>query len=222
VVLRDKDGRVVRGGSRSSVAIAQGNAPARAGQRVMCVGCHMGHVSGSLDADPLAQHGWTNIAPAARVSASTGDAVRATDRRGYVPMVGGGYQDRTAPWAAPPGEGAWLRLDWQLPVAVLDVRLTGAEAGEGGSEEWPSGELVFFLAGEEVARHAVEAIAPLSEAGTTVRLPRPLAVDRVEFRASPAQGRVALSEVEVIGQGATPRALAARPATLALPVVGGR
>jgi hypothetical protein len=222
VVLRDKDGRVVRGGSRSSLGIAQGNAPARAGQRVVCVGCHMNHVSGSLDADPLAQHGWTNIAPAARVSASGGEAARATDRRGYVPLLGGGYQDRTAPWSAAASEGAWLRLEWNLPVAVLDVRLTGAELEEGGSAERPSGELVFFLAGNEVARQTVSAVAPLAEAGTTVRLPRPLAVDRLEFRAAPATGRVALSEIEVLGQGATPKALATRPAVVALPVVGGQ
>jgi hypothetical protein len=220
VVLRDKDGRVVRGGSRASLAIAQGNAPARAGQRVVCVGCHMNHVSGSLDADPLAQHGWTNIAPAARVSASAGDAARATDRRGYVPLLGGGYQDRTAPWSAPASDGAWLRLEWHVPVAVLDVRLTGAEPGEGGAEERPSGEVLFFLAGKEVGRQAVSAVAPLSETGTAVRLPRPLAVDRIEFRAAPAAGRVALSEIEVLGQGATPKALAARPAVVALPVVG--
>lgn len=216
VVLRDRDGRVVRGGSRSSIAIAQGNAPGRAGQRMFCVGCHMGHASGSLDADPLAQHGWTNVAPAARITASAGEAFRATDRRGAVPMAGGGYQDRSAPWAAS-GPDAWLRLEWELPVAVLDVRLTGAEdtGGQAG------GEIVLFLAGEEVARERVEELASLAAGGMTVRLPRPVAADRLEFRADDT-GRVALSEIEVIGQGASPQALAARPALVALPVISGR
>ena len=69
IVLRDKNGNVVRGGNRSSIAIAQGNAPGRPGQTVTCVGCHMGHVSGSLDSVlPLATLGWTNIAPSAVVT----------------------------------------------------------------------------------------------------------------------------------------------------------
>jgi hypothetical protein len=227
VVLRDREGRVVRGGSRSSIAIAQGNAPGRAGQRVTCVGCHMGHVSGSLDGDPLASLGWTNIAPAARASASSGEASRATDRRGFVPAPGAGaggpYQDRTAPWVAARGAGEWLRLDWSLPVAVLDVRLSGAEPGraEVPAGHQVNGELVIFLAGQEVARQTVPAVAPLSAGGTLVRLARPVAADRLEFRVSEVSaGRAALSEVEVIGQGATPAALAARPGLLVLPLVG--
>jgi hypothetical protein len=223
IVLRDKEGRVVRGGNRTAIAIAQGNSPGRAGRPMFCVGCHMGHASGSLDADPLAVHGWTNVAPAARVTASSGEAARATDRRGYVPMAAGGYQDRTPPWVASRGSGEWLRLEWELPVAVLDVRLTGAEPGTSGAGDDTrlSGELVFFLGGEEVARQPVPSVMPLTQGATTVKLPKPVAADRVELRVSETAGRrAALSEIEVIGQGASPQALAGRPASLALPLIG--
>lgn len=226
IVLRDAEGRVVRGGNRASIAIAQGNSPGRAGQRVFCVGCHMGHASGSLDADPLAAYGWTNIAPAAQVTASSGEARRATDRRGYVaaPGAAGVFHDRTPPWVAG-GVGSWLRLDWSLPMAVLEVRLTGAEPGQAGipADYSLSGELVLSLGGEVVAREQVESIAPLSAGSTTVRLPRPLAVDRIEFRATGISGgpgaRAALSEIEVIGQGASRETLSTRPSTLALPLL---
>src|SRR5262249_44128303 len=107
VVLRNKDHRLVRAGNRSSLAIAQGNAWGRPGQTVTCVGCHMGHVSGSLDTTPLDRFGWTNIAPSAVVTATSewrnygntlynGNASHLTDRRNYVPTVGGAvgeYQD---------------------------------------------------------------------------------------------------------------------------------
>ncbi|HWQ13811.1 MAG TPA: hypothetical protein VNL77_13505, partial [Roseiflexaceae bacterium] len=132
-------------------------------------------------------------------------------------------QDRTPPWVASRGGGEWLRLDWSLPVAVLDVRLVGAEPGQADipSGHQVSGEVVLFLAGQEVARQAVPAVAPLSGGGTLVRLARPVAADSLEFRVSEVSaGRAALSEVEVIGQGATPAALAGRPAVVALPVVG--
>ncbi len=248
IVLRDKAGRVVRGGNRSAVAAAQGNAPGRAGQVVTCVGCHMGHVSGSLNSvTPLAQLGWTNVAPAATVTATSewanggdpyyhGRATHLTDRRNYVPTYGEPanrpYQDRTLPWIAAAGQGAGqaLRLDWALPIAMLDVRLVGAEPGQAGfsADYRVSGELRFFLGGVEIdgARRQIDAVAPLGAGGTTVRLPKPVAADRIVFTITGITGRrygaaapAALAEIEVVGQGATPAALARRPEVLNLPVV---
>lgn len=240
IVLRDSAGRVVRGGNRSSLAIAQGNAPGRSGQVVQCVGCHMGHTSGSLDSTPLAALGWTNIAPAAQieVSSSRGEgAERLNDRRNFVlapgASAGGSYQDRTPPWIAAGRHaiGEQLQLNWSLPVAILDVRLVGVEPGqEGFSADYRiSGELRFFLQGEELGgtRQSVGPIAPLGEGGTTVKLERPIAADQVIFMVTAVSGSrngaappAALNEIEVIGQGASPTALAGRPAQVMFPLMG--
>ena len=114
-VLRDRNGRVVRNWNRGYISIAQGNAWARPGETVTCTGCHMGHVSGSVDAllEEAAQ-GWTNVAPYAEVSASSffnhNDPDSPdyqpfrphflNDRRGWVPIPGGGP---AAPFAASNG-----------------------------------------------------------------------------------------------------------------------
>jgi len=237
IVLRDRQGRVVRSGNRSSLSIAQGNAPGRAGQVVQCVGCHMGHVSGSLDGLPLTNLGWTNIAPAAQTSVSSGDAPqRLNDRRGYVPAASSAtdaYQDRTLPWmaAGSRGEGEWAQLDWSLPMAVLNVRVVGPEPGqEGFSSDYAlAGELRFFLNETEVpgSRQMVAVAAPLSHGGTTIALARPIAANRVMLFVTDVRGSrygspapAALSEIEVIGQGATPQALASRPTEIMLPSIG--
>ncbi|GAB4109438.1 MAG: hypothetical protein OHK0050_00660 [Roseiflexaceae bacterium] len=238
IVLRDKQGRIVRAANRSSLSIAQGNAPGRPGEVVQCVGCHMGHVSGSLDGQPLAAFGWTNVAPAARVSTSSGsEPGRLIDRRGYVPAghtANGPFRDRTPPWiaAGSRGEGESIQLTWELPLALLDIRLVGAEPGqEGFSQEYVlAGELRFFLNGTEIssARQVVGQVAPLSRGGTTIQLPKPIAADRVEFVITDVRGTrngaaapAALSEIEVIAQGASAESLAGRPSVAVLPMVEG-
>ncbi len=59
-----------------------------------------------------------------------------------------------------------------------------------------------------------------------LRLPRPVAADRLVFTITQVSGKrysgtppAALSEIEVIGQGATPAALAKRPALVNVPLV---
>lgn len=222
IVLRDKNGRIVRGGNRHSLSIAQGNSPGRPGQPMFCIGCHMGHASGSIANPALAEQGWTNIAPAAAIAASSsienGAPTRINDRRGYVTIPNGTLIDRTPPWTANGGAGQWIRLEWQLPMAILEVRLVGAEPGqEGRSTDYEvGGELRFYLRGQEIVGTArtVESVAPLTRGGTIIRLPQPVAADRVELTITAVRGtqhglpaRAALSEIEVAGQGATPDAL---------------
>ncbi|MCS6840517.1 MAG: hypothetical protein NZ699_08975 [Roseiflexus sp.] len=221
IVLRDKQGRIVRGGNRHTLSIAQGNIAGRPGQPMFCIGCHMGHASGSIVNPSLAARGWTNIAPAAAIAASSsvesGAPPRINDRRGYVTAPNGTLIDRTPPWTANGGAGQWIRLEWPLPMAILEVRLVGAEPGqEGRSADYAvSGELRFYLRGQEIAGTArtVEAVAPLSRGGTLIRLPQPIAADRIEFTVTAVRGTqrgapapAALSEIEVAGQGATPDA----------------
>jgi hypothetical protein len=251
IVLRDKNHNVVRGASRSSIGIAQGNAPGRPGQRVQCVGCHMGHVSGSIDGVlPLAELGWTNIAPSAVVTATseeqTGNqyyyflATHLTDRHNYVPVAGAGaggpYADKDQPWIAAneQGVGQRVQLDWDLPVAIREVRLVGAEPGIGdfnGPEGFSSdyrvrGELRFYLAGALVASQAVGPVAPLWQGGTSVALPDLVRADRLVFEITNLTGKrysgpapAALSEIEVIGQGAL-AGLPPSPSIISLPMVG--
>jgi len=105
IMLRDANGRIVRGWNRGYLSMAQGNAWARAGETVTCTGCHMGHVSGTLaDVTLQAEQGWTNVAPYATVSASSFFAHSdpeypeyqpfrpryVNDRRGWVPLPNGG------------------------------------------------------------------------------------------------------------------------------------
>ncbi len=230
VVLRDASGRIVRGGDRHTLSIAQGNTAARVGTTMRCTGCHLGHASGSVDGEPLAELGWTNIAPSAAVSASGGDAMRLIDRRGYVMTPGGGYTDRTGPWVASASGGASARLAWRAPMALLGVRLVGAEPGEAGfSGSYAiSGELRFYLGATELAaaRQRIASVAPLSGGGTFIRLSRPVAADRMTFTVDEVAGTrdgrpapAALSEIEVIGQMATPSSLATNPSAVTLPLV---
>jgi hypothetical protein len=129
------------------------------------------------------------------------------------------------------GEGEWSQLDWPLPIALLQVRLVGAETGqEGFSKDYAvAGELRFFLKGTEVpnSRQQVAQIAPFSRNGTTVAFARPIVADRVIFTFSDVRGSrygmpapAALSEIEVIGQGASPQALASQPTLIRLPAIG--
>lgn len=147
VVLRDANGRIVRSWNRGYASIAQGSSWARPGETVTCVGCHMGHVSGSLD-DVMDQSlaGWSNIAPYASVSASsqfrpdsdTFDAQNVIDRRGWVPKPSGGpnapfiensahfgYQDTSEGWISEKGKasGEWLNLTWPSKQEISAVHL---------------------------------------------------------------------------------------------------
>ncbi len=116
IVLRDKDGNVVRGGNRSSLGIAQGNAPGRPGGRVQCVGCHLGPVGGSLDSVlPAGRTRLDQYRPSAVVTATSqvGEqrqpvlpwpCPHMTVRHNYVlaegASTGGPYADTDKPWIA--------------------------------------------------------------------------------------------------------------------------
>ena len=148
VVLRDADHNVVRGWNRGYISIAQGSAWARPGETVTCVGCHMGHVSGSLeDVMEEAEQGWTNIAPYAQVAASsyrynesnpdyqpfTPDHIN--DRRGWVPLPIDGpildpekpYMDDETGWisAEDHSSGEWIELSWPTDMLIKSIRLVG-------------------------------------------------------------------------------------------------
>ncbi len=149
VVLRDTNGRIVRGWNRGYASIAQGSAWSRSGETVTCVGCHMGHVSGSLDGVMTQSlNGITNIAPYATASASsqfrpdinTFAPEKVIDRRGWIPIPAGapnapflenenevGYQDAEKGWISTKGQalGEWIQLEWPALQLVSSIRLVG-------------------------------------------------------------------------------------------------
>jgi hypothetical protein len=148
VVLRDANGRAVSGWDRGYISIAQGSAWARPGETVTCVGCHLGHVSGSIESvRPQALLGLTNIAPYAAVTASSYHVNddpdyqpftpgHVNDRRGWVSIPAGGpvglsddglYQDDETGWLSEYGDaaGAWVELTWPLAMTATQVRLAG-------------------------------------------------------------------------------------------------
>jgi len=146
VVLRDANGRAVRNWNRGAISIAQGSAWARPGETVTCTGCHMGHVSGSLDdVITTTQQGWTNVAPYASATASTYKVHNdpnypeykpfrpryINDRRGWVPKPAGGpggtYQDDETGWLSEEGKsiGEWVELTWPSAITMTSVRLVG-------------------------------------------------------------------------------------------------
>lgn len=190
IVLRNAAGQIVRGGNRGDLAIAQGNAPARAGRPLLCIGCHMGHTSGSLAGQPLAALGWTNIAPAATTLA---------------PLV-----DRTAAAWMLRGEQQQATLQWAAPMAIHAVRLhagTGALRAE-----------IRFYRGAIEDQTARRTLAVTAQTEKQVSLTAPVAADRLVLLVSGTRGST-LQEVEVIGQGATAAALRQRPSSVQLPLI---
>jgi hypothetical protein len=151
IVLRDENGRLVRNWNRGYASIAQGSAWSRPGEMVTCTGCHMGHVSGTLDdVLELAEFGWQNVAPYAAASASSYHPdgydsfvpAKINDRRGWVPAAANGpqmapyysaphytgYQDGTTGWISDPEEeavGEWVDLTWPAGQRVRQIRLVG-------------------------------------------------------------------------------------------------
>lgn len=148
IVLRDADGRAVSGWNRGYISIAQGNAYARPGETVKCIGCHFGHVSGSITNKPEAEAGWTNVAPYATARASSErnpddqyqpfDPSRVNDRRGFITIPNGGppnpaeeantnFQDTENGWMTADGEAdkAWVELEWQTPIKAKSIKLIG-------------------------------------------------------------------------------------------------
>jgi len=214
IVLRDQSGRAVSGWNRGNISIAQGNAYARNGQTVTCIGCHFGHVSGSINSVAAdATLGWTNIAPYATPTASSTytqstsfGASRINDRHGWVPVPSGGpngpYQDQTLGWMSAQNKsvGEWAKLNWQSRFLVNKVHLvaplpTGGDWGGFGSgpNNTPyhitSSTLRFYLGGVPVGNPInVGQIEPLANGGTWVNLGSPITIDQLTFTVNATAG----------------------------------
>ncbi len=198
--LVDSKGRVLR--SVAGPAHVAGFNFTRPGAGTKCVGCHTGH-SAIRVPDSAGEGEWTNLAPTARVTASSTIADSdgpegAVDRQ----TVGNPTQHA---WVADASAGQWLRLEWESALDTRAVVLYAlrASAKDGGLIRVRRSEVALFLQGREVGR------VPIREEwrpeGTRVSFPatridaleiRPIMVDG-RFRKRPA---VALAEIETIAR----------------------
>lgn len=227
IVLRDANGSVVRNWDRGYISIAQGSAWARPGETVTCIGCHLGHVSGSIDdVETQAEQGWTNVAPYATVTASSYHEAdydpfipsRVVDRRGWVPKPLGGpgpssYQDDETGWISAEDQsvGEWVELNWSGDVSISQIRLVGPPplggdwSGFGSPSQYgdyyvEAATVELYLDGVLVDSLAVGRIEPLANGGTLVTLPAPMTVDQLRFTVNQITGRWHWSEVAALNE----------------------
>jgi hypothetical protein len=196
---------------------------------VTCVGCHFGHVSGSLDSvSSDAVQGLTNLAPYATVTASSYCVCASNDqaaflpshlndRRDWVPVPAGGpsgpFQDQSTGWISDKGKavGEWVQLDWTTLMRVSKVHLVGPLPTGGDWDGFnnyhiTSGTLHFYATGVEVGAPVnVGQVEPLTNGGTWVTLTTARDIDRVTFVVNSTGGDwygntvAALNEIEVSG-----------------------
>jgi len=125
VILRDKNGRIIHADSSWRhafvAAIAQGEGYALPNEQVKCVGCHLHHQSGPLVDLAKEEAKWSNIAPSAKVTASSADSFFAAgnfvDRRALV-----GHEWRSEYGTA----GASIRLEWPMMMEINGATLYGS------------------------------------------------------------------------------------------------
>lgn len=198
--LVDGAGRVLR--SARGPAHVPGYNYTRPGAGTKCVGCHAGHSALPVPATAGAAE-WTNVAPGARVTASSelrgaAAASAVVDRRTR-------GEPLEVAWLADGDAGEWLRLDFPVRVEARAAVLHGVRGRtkEGGPLVVRRSELVLLAGGEEVRRIAID--RALSPEGTRVDLGgaridglvfRPLAVEG-KFRGRPL---AALAEIETLAR----------------------
>jgi hypothetical protein len=182
--LVDSAGRIVR--AVAGPAHVPGFNFGRMGTGTKCVGCHAGH-SALPVAESYFAAKWTNVAPSARVTASsvaagTAGARAVADRRAAGPAGEVG-------WVAGGAEGEWVRLAWDSVIEVREVVLYALahRRVDGTSLRVRDAELVMSLGGREAGRVPVPGAWPPGGRRVTFD---PLRVDAIELRPLRATGRV--------------------------------
>lgn len=226
LVLRDKKGNALTQWNRGYISIAQGNAYARPGETVRCIGCHFGHVSGSITNENEAVEGWTNISTSATASASSWNQQpdpnsvfapsHVADRRGFIPFPDDStrYQDETNGWMSQLNQasGEWIQLQWNKPVKIKSVRLVapppvgGDYGGFGdGPDDTPyhvtNATLEFFHKGAPVGTPVQTGqIEPMTNGGTTLDLNTPVTADTVKLTINATEGHYYWSQVAALNE----------------------
>lgn len=227
IVLRDGNGRIVRDWNRGHLSIAQGSAWARPNEVVECTGCHMGHVSGSVEPVlVMAEDGWTNVAPYAFVSASSYNEEdpmyepfvprRVVDRRGWISVPAGEpdtYQDDETGWISQRGDsvGEWIDLAWPSDVLVNSLRLVGPppNGGDWGGFGQPamygdyyieSATVRLYRDGALIDTLSIGRIEPHTNGGTIINLSSDLVIDQLRLRVDSTSGRWWWDEVAALNE----------------------
>lgn len=198
--LVDAEGRVLYAGS--GPAHVPGYNFTRPGAGTKCVGCHAGHSAMPVPAS-AADAEWTNLAPSARVTASselrgTEGPAAIVDRR----TVG---EPGAVNWMADSDTAQWVRLDFPVPLEARTVVLYGmrSKSAEGGPLRVRRSQVLLFSGGREVKRFTLEQVIP--PAGTRLEAGG-LRIDALEFRPLAVEGRfrkrslAALAEIETIAR----------------------
>ena len=172
----------------------------RPGTTARCVGCHMGHTLIPVPATAEAAR-WTNLAPGATPTASSGSSVgRLIDRRARTEASFEHWRSQTA-------TGQWVQLTFPVAVTVRTVRLYGASAVS------TVGTATVQLYADPGATVGVAQAASgaVADGGTNVAFADvPARAVRVLFsQVSGAQA--SLAEIEVIAAGGTNSAPCSMP-----------
>jgi len=201
VILRDQEGKIVHADStwRHAIvaAIAQGEGYALPNEQVKCVGCHLHHQSGPLVDLDKDEAKWTNIAPSAKVSASSADSVLSAEK----------FVDRRAllnhEWRSACGVTATsLRLEWPLLMEIRGATIYGSRNEDlDPAYRVKRGKIRLRRNRVVVLEKSFGEVPPVQD-GVLQMSWRPVAANIMEVVIdSVANGeQVALSEIEVMGK----------------------
>ena len=175
----------------------------RPGDVVQCVGCHAGHTMIPMPAN-LEDAKWTNLAPGAKVTASSRDSSLPNnngliDRRVKMKLPGNNNYKFWVSKAGLPPTAQWVQLSFPVPVTIRTVRLYNIPAAN-SSVKVLNATVRLYQNSALTAEVASAASGALSENGTDVPFNEVRAsVVRIEFNS--VDGSVAgLGEVEVIAR----------------------
>lgn len=174
----------------------------RPGAVARCVGCHIGHTMIPVPAND-ADAQWTNLAPGAKVTTSSGDGTLLIDRKAA----------KGLPWTASSGTNQWTNLTFPVPIKVRAVRLWNSRNGIMVN----STRVRLFSDSASTQQVGENTSGALSIRGTDVAFNDVVArVIRVEIT-SVTGSAAALAEIEVIASGNTgPAASPAKPTITSL------
>lgn len=177
----------------------------RQGGGTKCIGCHAGHsmmdvpMNGSVAA-------WFNLAPSAQAVSSSYH----TSSRGnaHTPDRVVDRQARTGGdsvvWVAGEGSGAWLRLEWPMPVEVREFILYGIPGGLLSSTVAVDDcEITLFAEGRRV--RTIASTGNIGERWRRIPL-APIIIDAAQIVVKKSRGTIdgrkltGLAEIEAIGR----------------------
>ncbi len=204
-VLRLPNGQVVRGRDNQVFHVGGMNFGV-AGNTSRCVGCHAGHSRMDVP-EEVAR---TNLAPAARITASSQLNALGEDNLLPEKLIDRSREPRISDWAAEASDDdPELTLKWKNTFKAEEIVLYGATPfSEGEIQQDLSVEKTYIIAHRGPLKiWSTVLTEPISPTGTRVSVTTDQPIDEVQFKFQTKnvsgkymnQKVVALSEIEVIG-----------------------